>query len=250
MAGGVVGAALLVLVLLLLHRRRSAKQRANAVAAEVEQMLEDAMAYYANERRAATRGATTAALSPLRSRQLRLGDRIGQGRYGVVHCATLAPLGSIFSDQSAPQHVAVKQATPVAQEREAFQLQEGLLYEALLLSGLQHPHIVALLGVVTDQLPIRICLEYCENGDLRRYLQEASAAGRAPATPQMGAWMAQVASAMMFLESEAVVHRDLAARNVLLTAALTAKLSDFGRASCRRRGVLLFTTFFFFFRNE
>jgi hypothetical protein len=68
---------------------------------------------------------------------------------------------------------------------------------------------------------------YCENGCLIDVVRKADA----PDTHMLLTYCHDVASALHYLGSRRIVHRDVAARNVLLDAAYTCKLSDFGMST-------------------
>lgn len=87
----------------------------------------------------------------------------------------------------------------------------ALLVEARLLHALsRHPHILELVGVVSMVEPLMLLTPAMAGGTLREYLQDQRETGR----PTLGmseqlTMCNQVASAMVYLESLAIVHRAL-----------------------------------------
>ncbi|GMR37341.1 hypothetical protein PMAYCL1PPCAC_07536, partial [Pristionchus mayeri] len=104
-----------------------------------------------------------------------------------------------------------------------------------------HRHVISMFGAVTTSIDPILVVEYCQNGDLLRFLRGknkhilASDDEDCPVDAEIClrvkdlvsiAW--QIADGMSYLSSLNFIHRDLAARNVLLTSSLVAKISDFG----------------------
>ncbi|OZC12412.1 SH2 domain protein [Onchocerca flexuosa] len=171
--------------------------------------------------------------------EIHLGDIIGHGEFGDV----------LLGDYE-NHRVAVK----VLKHSE---MVHSLLDEAKFMIGLKHVNLVALLGVVIDDVgEIFMVTEYMANGNLASYLiyfdmyfhshfsflpalilkrmfivDFLRSRGRHQVEKiQLIQFATDICEGMKFLEMKNVVHRDLAARNVLLDGELTAKISDFGLA--------------------
>ncbi|CAM9655338.1 unnamed protein product [Lampetra planeri] len=139
---------------------------------------------------------------------------IGEGQFGDVH-------KGIYKSPSDPNMpVAVK----TCKESCSDSVREKFLQEAYTMRQFDHPHIVKLIGVISDP-PIWIVMELCKYGELRSYLQSNCY------TLDLGTlilYIYQLSTALSYLESKKIVHRDIAARNVLVSSADCVKLADFG----------------------
>uniref|UniRef100_A0A667WT42 Focal adhesion kinase 1 n=1 Tax=Myripristis murdjan TaxID=586833 RepID=A0A667WT42_9TELE len=95
---------------------------------------------------------------------------------------------------------------------------------AVTMRQFDHPHIVKLIGVITEN-PVWIIMELCTLGELRSFLQVRKYSLDL-ATLILFAY--QLSTALAYLESKRFVHRDIAARNVLVSSVDCVMLGDFG----------------------
>lgn len=108
--------------------------------------------------------------------------------------------------------------------------------EVKLLSAISHPNIVGFQdSFINEGGHLAIFMEYCEQGDMYTYLQDAKKTGRIPGEAKLLEWFVQVILALQALHSRRVLHRDLKMQNIFLTGsrdqhAMTLKLGDFGIA--------------------
>lgn len=104
---------------------------------------------------------------------------------------------------------------------------EAFLAEANMMKNLQHPRLVRLFAVVTQE-PILIVTEYMENGSLVDYLKTTE--GSSLPMNTLIDMSSQVADGMAFIEEKNYIHRDLRAANILVSHELICKIADFGLA--------------------
>ncbi|XP_038211397.1 tyrosine-protein kinase receptor torso-like [Zerene cesonia] len=193
----------------------------------------------------------------VRAERVVLHELVGEGAFGVVRRATLAPDN---------RDVAVKMLKdfPSVEEIRSFRAEMELMK-----SVGSHPHIVSLVGCCRGRKPF-IIAEYCSRGDLLTYLRCSwdlmvtkrnakyynnnkefdyrddikykrdsrlvinrlydlqGVCDTELTVLDLLSFCRQIAMGMEFLSSNRVVHRDLAARNILVTADRTLKIADFG----------------------
>uniref|UniRef100_H2YTK3 non-specific protein-tyrosine kinase n=1 Tax=Ciona savignyi TaxID=51511 RepID=H2YTK3_CIOSA len=141
---------------------------------------------------------------------------VGEGQFGDVH-------KGIYSTREIPE-------MPVAIKTCKFQGQDGmgmadrLLEEAHTMRQFEHPHIVRLIGVCTEE-PVWIVMEFCKYGEMRSYLQTNK---HSLDTTMLITYTYQLSQALCYLEQKKFVHRDVAARNILVAQPDCIKLGDFG----------------------
>ncbi|XP_007550927.1 inactive tyrosine-protein kinase transmembrane receptor ROR1 [Poecilia formosa] len=113
--------------------------------------------------------------------------------------------------------------------------------EATVLTELQHPNVVCLLGVVTQEQPACMLFEFLPQGDLHEFLIMRSPHsdvgcssdedGTVKSSLDHGDFLhmaIQVSAGMEYLASHFYIHKDLAARNILVGEQLHVKISDLG----------------------
>ncbi|CAL8355063.1 unnamed protein product [Arctogadus glacialis] len=145
---------------------------------------------------------------------IELGRCIGEGQFGDVH------QGVYISPDNPALSVAVK----TCKNSTSDSVREKFLQEALTMRQFDHPHIVKLMGVITDN-PVWIIMELCTLGELRSFLQVRK---YSLDLATLILYSYQLSLALAYLESKRFVHRDIAARNVLVSTIDCVKLGDFG----------------------
>ena len=100
--------------------------------------------------------------------------------------------------------------------------------ELEVLSELDHPHIVKLLGVVDENTDFMLILELCDRGSLRSYLKELN--GQRLTDKEFLDWAEQAAKPLEYLKQKKIVHKDVKSPNYMIKAENILKLGDFGIA--------------------
>uniref|UniRef100_A0A671RGC2 Uncharacterized LOC107704931 n=1 Tax=Sinocyclocheilus anshuiensis TaxID=1608454 RepID=A0A671RGC2_9TELE len=144
------------------------------------------------------------------------------------NCPTL-PNGTVLCDCSSYQAV-VKELRVSASPLE----QRKFLAESEPYRSLQHPNILQCLGQCSENVPFLLVMEFCQLGDLKRYLRaQRKSDGMTPdllnrdlLTLQRMAY--EITSGLLHLHENNYIHSDLALRNCLLTSDLTVRIGDYG----------------------
>ncbi|XP_078381428.1 uncharacterized protein LOC144664191 [Oculina patagonica] len=170
----------------------------------------------------------------IRREQVNIIKNIGKGAFSQVAKATAK---NFHNNQDVT--VAVKMLKENAPDSD----RKDLLSELELIKKLKpHPHVIKLLGCVTETDPLLVLIEYVPYGDLLGYLRKSRGLNytyfnnpdRKPKTnltsQQLMRFAWQIADGMTYLSSRKVIHRDLAARNVLVGEGEKCKVTDFGMA--------------------
>ncbi|XP_067032626.1 fibroblast growth factor receptor 3-like isoform X6 [Acropora muricata] len=159
---------------------------------------------------------------------------IRKGAFGQVAKGTARNLPF----RSAASNVAIKMVKANAAESNKRDLKSEL---ELMKTLKPHPHVIKLLGCVTESEPLLVLIEYIPYdlcGYLRksrglkdtRYIDPDIKPKTSLTSQQLMKFAWQIADGMSYLSSRKIVHRDLAARNVLVGEGENCKITDFGMA--------------------
>ncbi|CAF3412242.1 unnamed protein product [Rotaria socialis] len=146
-------------------------------------------------------------------KQIHMIESLGNGQFGEVY------RGMLKTDQQLEINIAIKTC-----KMQDSATTEAFLEEAYVMQKFDHPHIIKLIGVCTEQ-PVLLIMELARLGELRAYL----VANRSDFdVVTLVLYCEQLASALAYLEAKKFVHRDIAARNILVSNHESVKLADFG----------------------
>jgi serine/threonine-protein kinase len=151
-------------------------------------------------------------------------DNLLAGRYRVLKRLGSGGMATVFlaEDQRLSRKVAIKRLHAESPEEVAKRFQR----EAHLGASLNHPNIVSVFDIETDDENVLIVMEYVAAGTLK----DALARGPLPRDAAFRV-LEDVASALDYAHEHGVVHRDVKPANVLLDEGGRAKLADLGIAT-------------------
>uniref|UniRef100_A0AAX7U7N4 Protein kinase domain-containing protein n=1 Tax=Astatotilapia calliptera TaxID=8154 RepID=A0AAX7U7N4_ASTCA len=100
--------------------------------------------------------------------------------------------------------------------------------EAILLSRMKHPNIVAFREAFEADELLWIVMEYCSGGDLLQRIKQQKS--NQFSVDNILKWFAEMCAGAKHIHDQRVLHRDLKSKNIFLTDNGTVKLGDFGSA--------------------
>eukprot|EP00040_Diaphanoeca_grandis_P035098 m.219698 g.219698 ORF g.219698 m.219698 type:complete len:709 (+) comp33302_c0_seq1:191-2317(+) len=146
---------------------------------------------------------------------------IGAGQFGEVY------LGEVKKPKA---NTTVRCAVKMLRGGAAPADKELFVHEAEINTIMQHPNIVAVIGVCFTSRPWLVVLELCTYGDLQEVLRSCLENKFAVRTCEQMSWAIQLASALDYVAQNRFVHMDVAARNIMVDVGHRIKLGDFGLA--------------------
>ncbi|XP_028984156.1 uncharacterized protein lmtk3 isoform X2 [Betta splendens] len=150
-------------------------------------------------------------------------QEIGNGWFGKVILAEV--LCDCSSSQAVVKELRIS-ASPLEQRK--------FLAESEPYRSLKHPNILQCLGQCSESIPFLLVMEFCQLGDLKRYLRaQRKSDGMTPDLPMRDLLTLQrmafeITSGLLHLHENNYIHSDLALRNCLLTSDLTVRIGDYG----------------------
>jgi hypothetical protein len=154
---------------------------------------------------------------------------IGSGAFGCVF------MGWIFPESSQTERVAVKELKKDA----GLDVKRDFIREAKISLRVEHPNVVRLMYVCSQEEPYLMIMEFINTGSLNRLLNllVPKPAGNEQSQSKFAAFkcdvIEQVARGLEAISKENIIHRDIAARNCLVHDTgekFIIKVSDFGMA--------------------
>ncbi|XP_070553346.1 uncharacterized protein [Ptychodera flava] len=168
----------------------------------------------------------------IKGSELKVGKLVGQGGFGTVFKAKYRK----------EDHVELTVAVKTCKSDISNQEEKALLSEAYHQIRLAiHPNIVNIHGVVVDDGPLKIVVEYAEKGALFEYLMELQSKQKYKTSTFLeslqheGSFLTKITvdacTGLAYLHQNHIIHRDVAARNVVIYGNKNVgKLCDFGLA--------------------
>jgi len=145
---------------------------------------------------------------------------LGTGAYSTCYQARDVQTGTLM---------AAKQITFLRNSEEEQERVEQLIREeVLLISKLQHPHVVRMYGAIQEGAHINLFVEWMPGGSLASLLDKHGVFTE----PVLLRYLHQILLGLDYLHSNGILHRDLKGANVLVdTSGHHLRIADFGAAA-------------------
>jgi serine/threonine protein kinase len=151
-------------------------------------------------------------------------DRVGQqlGNYRLINRIAIGGLSTVYLAKNITSKtiVVVKELN----KNRPNNTMEEARTQALVISSLQHPHLVPILDFVVENDIFYLVMSYASNGTLR----DRHPKGTKVPLPLILSYVRQVADALQFLHCRNLLHLDVKPENILVGNNYEILLSDFG----------------------
>lgn len=141
---------------------------------------------------------------------------VGQGSYGKAF---------LCYQKSTREKYIIKQISMKRMNKKQMKQTEQ---ESCLLSKLNHPNIVKFIESFTNSNCLFIVMEYADNGDLNKFIQNWKVLNKLIPEVQILNIFVQITLALKHIHDRKILHRDLKSENIFLTTKGICKLGDFG----------------------
>ena len=155
-----------------------------------------------------------------------VGERLGRGAFGEVYRAENPKLARSVAIKFLKRTTTRRGKRQRVTDEEYRRRIEEFRREAAVLAGLKHPHIITVYDA--DELPDGrwyVVSEFIDQGNLAERIAQDR-----PSPQEAAEIVATVAEALHYAHGQLLVHRDIKPTNILLDAAGTPHLADFGLA--------------------
>lgn len=158
--------------------------------------------------------------------QFILGEKLGEGTFGVVRLGTHILTG---------EKVAIKQIekSKITQKMERTRIER----EIKILKIMHHSNIIQLFSVIQSSTTIDLIMEYASGRELFEYIISKQHLSEIEACR----FFQQIISGIEYLNKLRIVHRDIKPENLLLDEKNNIKIVDFGLSNVYSKGNMLLT---------
>jgi len=129
--------------------------------------------------------------------------KLGEGTFGEVFAMLHKALG-------------VARVVKIVSKTQLGMASEAIDQEVTLLKSLDHPHIIRIFETFETEEDLSIIMDYAEGGDLAQVIKENQASDLLLSEVWVRIAADQIASALEYMHSRAVIHCDLKPANVML----------------------------------